>query len=246
MTSAEVRAWQAERTKAAAPERSERPNSSSVPHFTGKPLDSDSGTYLFRFRAYDPELNRWKSFDPSGFPDGANNGVYTSSPLSVLDPTGLANKSVVWLSSYYDTSDPSEYGIYLEVSGVQEAWKNNIDIYDRNSAATSEPSDDTHYLDDGDTFSHSSIGSLSDLSAFSNYTQVYVFAHGIFDTTAPGNPFLGYGVGNAIYQAGDFYNAASNVVWVMGCTQYNGGAGNETTLSIANSFINPTLQHLYE
>jgi RHS repeat-associated protein len=89
MTGAEVRAWQAERTKAAAPERSERPNSSSVPHFTGKPLDSDSGTYLFRFRAYDPELSRWKSFDPSGFPDGANNCKFLGAPTSCVDFQGL-------------------------------------------------------------------------------------------------------------------------------------------------------------
>ena len=57
--------------------------------FTGKPYDADLGGFLFKYRNYDPELNRWTSADPSGFPDGVNNRLYTASPLSKFDPDGL-------------------------------------------------------------------------------------------------------------------------------------------------------------
>ena len=57
--------------------------------YTGKPYDADTETYTFKYRSYDPELNRWTTADPSGFPDGANNQIYVNNPLSLLDPNGL-------------------------------------------------------------------------------------------------------------------------------------------------------------
>lgn len=57
--------------------------------FTGKPYSEEAGGYLFKFRAYDPELNRWTTPDPSGFPDGANNHAYLAVPTSELDWMGL-------------------------------------------------------------------------------------------------------------------------------------------------------------
>ena len=57
--------------------------------YTGKPYDADTETYTFKYRNYDPELNRWTTADPSGFPDGANNQVYAPNPFSEFDPLGL-------------------------------------------------------------------------------------------------------------------------------------------------------------
>ncbi|MDD5201241.1 MAG: hypothetical protein PHC88_15730 [Terrimicrobiaceae bacterium] len=57
--------------------------------YTGKPLESDRNGYLFMYRSYDPELNRWTSADPSGFPDGANNRIYAPTPTCELDMLGL-------------------------------------------------------------------------------------------------------------------------------------------------------------
>jgi RHS repeat-associated protein len=57
--------------------------------FTGKPYLEENGQYLFLFRHYDPELARWTTPDPSGFPDGANNHIYGGKPLSGIDPLGL-------------------------------------------------------------------------------------------------------------------------------------------------------------
>jgi RHS repeat-associated protein len=59
--------------------------------YTGKPYLASSGGYAFKYRSYNPELARWTSEDPSGFPDGANNSLYVSNlALSALDPNGLA------------------------------------------------------------------------------------------------------------------------------------------------------------
>jgi RHS repeat-associated protein len=66
-----------------------------VSFFTGKPFEADSGSYLFKYRAYDSELNRWTTADPSGFPDGANNKIYCSNPISEIDPLGLWEWSVI-------------------------------------------------------------------------------------------------------------------------------------------------------
>lgn len=57
--------------------------------YTGKPYDSDLGTYVFACRNYDPELGRWTTADPSGFPDGANSYSYAAAPTSEFDPLGL-------------------------------------------------------------------------------------------------------------------------------------------------------------
>jgi RHS repeat-associated protein len=58
--------------------------------FTGKPYLEETGQYLFLFRHYDPELARWTTADPSGFPDGANNWQYVANMATLgIDPDGL-------------------------------------------------------------------------------------------------------------------------------------------------------------
>ena len=59
-----------------------------VNFYTGKPYDVDLGAYIFKFRNYSPETQRWSIADPSGFPDGANNYCYINSPIMFLDPDG--------------------------------------------------------------------------------------------------------------------------------------------------------------
>ena len=63
--------------------------------YTGKPYLEETGQYLFLLRHYDPELARWTTADPSGFPDGANNIAYMAVPTSEFDWQGL--KSVAWV-----------------------------------------------------------------------------------------------------------------------------------------------------
>ena len=69
--------------------------------YTGKPYEENRGGYLYQFRNYDPELNRWTSIDPSGFPDGANNSKYVVAPIFQLDPTGLETLTITatWIGT---------------------------------------------------------------------------------------------------------------------------------------------------
>jgi RHS repeat-associated protein len=67
-----------------------------VGHFyTGKAYQAELRTYSLMFRSYDPELHRWTTLDPSGYPDGANNYLYvTNGTTFAIDPDGLAKEHV--------------------------------------------------------------------------------------------------------------------------------------------------------
>lgn len=71
--------------------------------YTGKPYVKELGAYAFNYRNYDPQVARWTTPDPSGFPDGANNQVYTNQPLFIFDPNGCdltpINMSYQWTVS---------------------------------------------------------------------------------------------------------------------------------------------------
>ena len=57
--------------------------------YTGKPYIASTASYAFKYRSYNPELARWTSEDPSGFPDGANGSAYAAVPSSEFDFQGL-------------------------------------------------------------------------------------------------------------------------------------------------------------
>jgi RHS repeat-associated protein len=57
--------------------------------FTGKPHVDGLG-YAFLFRNYRPELGKWQTSDPLGYPDGWNNFAYVSNKvISTVDLFGL-------------------------------------------------------------------------------------------------------------------------------------------------------------
>ena len=57
--------------------------------FTGKPYDEDLQAFVFPNRVYDPSIKRWRSMDPSGYPDGPNAQFYAVIPTIGIDPLGL-------------------------------------------------------------------------------------------------------------------------------------------------------------
>ena len=82
----QLTAWRAQH---AAPATTvARASDEQAQFFTGKPYDAASGTYQFKYRAYNPAIARWTSADPGGFPDGANNQIYAACPTSGLDYDG--------------------------------------------------------------------------------------------------------------------------------------------------------------
>jgi RHS repeat-associated protein len=90
---AAIKAEEAKQAAQAATEIATRnPSPATAPQelfFTGKPYLEETGQYLFLFRHYDPELARWTTADPSGFPNWANNYLYSLNPTNGIDPNGL-------------------------------------------------------------------------------------------------------------------------------------------------------------
>lgn len=73
--------------------------------FTGRPFIKDLDGFLFKFRTYSAEEARWKTADPSGFPDGHNSFAYAlSDPLKNVDPFGL------WIKELPEPGGPNPKG----------------------------------------------------------------------------------------------------------------------------------------
>lgn len=67
--------------------------SENVRKFSTKERSELLGIDYFGFRCYDPDLGRFLTRDPSGYPDGPNNYLYCmNSPVNKIDPLGLASR----------------------------------------------------------------------------------------------------------------------------------------------------------
>jgi RHS repeat-associated protein len=104
--------WRAEKASEAT---SQGYASEETAFYTGKPYVESSGGYAFKYRNYNPELARWTSEDPSGFPDGANGSIYAPTPTSDLDVAGLLKWSTLKDTGLGGTKD----GITWELWTVQ-------------------------------------------------------------------------------------------------------------------------------
>jgi len=140
--------------------------------YTGKPYIAESNSYAFKFRQYEPELNRWTTSDPSGFPDGANNAAYLPVPTSGFDWQGL--KKIAWL---YFT--PSAFA-----GNPIGALNANITLLiDQMNSADAAQGSMTRYLTDGDTFASSVLitNTAAGINGFlSRYNRLVLFSHGSY------------------------------------------------------------------
>lgn len=90
--------------------------------FTGKMYVKELSAFVFPCRLYSPEVGRWQSADPSGFPDGVNNYVYVNGdPLSRVDPMGLSEWEV-----YSEPADPGNIGGNPPVP-ESDTWGNGVE-----------------------------------------------------------------------------------------------------------------------
>jgi RHS repeat-associated protein len=87
MNKEQLTQWSASQSAAAKVASSSQDTSTQF--YTGKPYVADAGGYVFKYRTYNPEMSRWTSADPSGFPDGVNNFTYAAVPVIDLDTDGL-------------------------------------------------------------------------------------------------------------------------------------------------------------
>ena len=68
----------------------------NVRKFSTKERSELLGIDYFGFRCYDPDLGRFLTRDPSGYPDGPNNYLYCmNSPVNKIDPLGLDSLAVI-------------------------------------------------------------------------------------------------------------------------------------------------------
>jgi len=96
--------------------------------YTGKPYLAESGSYAFKYREYNPEMNRWTTVDPSGFPDGANNRLYAAVPTSEFDWEGLW--TVSWSSSDYAGAGSTSASVAIDAMGtVTTVYDSNCGCY---------------------------------------------------------------------------------------------------------------------
>jgi RHS repeat-associated protein len=84
--------WRAEKASEAT---SRGGVSDDTAFYTGKPYVSLTDSYAFKYRLYSPQVARWTTEDPSGFPDGANKNIYAPTPTNDLDVAGLLKWSTL-------------------------------------------------------------------------------------------------------------------------------------------------------
>ena len=159
---AKWRTEQSQKTQTAAPTQE------GGVFYTGKPYLAESGSYAFKYREYNPEMGRWTTVDPSGFPDGANNRLYASAPSSALDPDGKSiflYRKEVGINSYstgfyhayisYSVKDCENNNLESTISGQPEN-KNNVINYGK--LISSPGSDIDSEKNDGSSISFNSYG----------------------------------------------------------------------------------------
>ncbi|MCK9589724.1 MAG: hypothetical protein M0Q93_10250 [Terrimicrobiaceae bacterium] len=133
MNQEQVTKWQADRiakaqakksVETAATQANSAPSTSAF--YTGKPYVESLESYSFKYRNYDPELKRWTTADPGGFPDGANNHYYACS-LWECDPTGFAKLTIQvnWMKTFGEVKDAD--GIVIE-SGHSINCQESVDV----------------------------------------------------------------------------------------------------------------------
>lgn len=82
--------------------------------YTGKPYIELTDSYTFKYRSYNPELARWTSEDPSGFPDGANGNIYAPTPTHEFDFMGLSTQTIDGGSSVLPPNTAWEMSSYIQ------------------------------------------------------------------------------------------------------------------------------------
>jgi RHS repeat-associated protein len=96
-TPAQLAKWRAEQSQKSQPSASTQEGGV---FYTGKPYLAESGSYAFKYRQYSPDMARWTTVDPSGFPDGPNNILYLKNgPIEYIDNDGLSGVLIISSSS---------------------------------------------------------------------------------------------------------------------------------------------------
>jgi len=143
--------------------------------YTGKPYLAESGSYAFKYREYNPEMTRWTTIDPSGFPDGANALTYCkNAPVSLFDFEGFY--SIAWV--LFSPSDLSLTVIQNNLNAGIASMKTANSSADANSSGLGGKSGPTYNVAGLDP-TVEVCGDLSAVQTLANSdNEIILFAHG--------------------------------------------------------------------
>ena len=238
--------WRAETTAKTAnlESASSRPSTldSSTPFYTGKPYLAESGSYAFKYREYNPEMGRWTTVDPSGFPDGANAFSYVNNKsVSFFDDTGLTGKSVLLITvgnlfgngqNFTGESGNGSSANYVDdFVNSYNSTKSSMEQWD-----SGHTQNQGWFLRDGDIFDKRVASSNNDLlNAASGYDRVFYISHG--DVDSSGNYTMMAPDGS--YHSTSFFSGLLGGTQVILGTCYNGfsSGGNTSSLNGALTTI---------
>ncbi len=186
--------WRAEK----AAETDAKSVTQETAFYTGKPYLASTGNYAFKLRSYQPELARWTSEDPSGFPDGANQNRYAPTPTEEYDSLGLEAQPIHLVMTTSGMKD--ELWNTLQASNDQNkagTWS-AIDFWIRHLS----PVYDGQYNWDYDAHTSSitdngGIAGITGVTGFSAYAETISITSGHFapppnHTTYPGTDILAW------------------------------------------------------
>ena len=166
--------------------------------YTGRPYLASSGGYAFKYRSYNPELARWTSEDPSGFPDGANQNIYAPTPTEEYDVCGLYAQTVHLLMT--TTQMKNELWNTLQASSLKDKavlWS-AIDAW----CSVLAPEYNGQYNWDTDAHTQSitdngGTAGITGATGFSAYAETISITSGKFEPPVdhdfyPGSTFMAY------------------------------------------------------
>ena len=221
--------WRAERATEAT---SQGYTTEEAAFYTGRPYVVSSGGYTFKYRSYKPELARWTSEDPSGFPDGANSYCYINNQTTnSFDFLGL--KKVLWLygNGGDATADNELFALFTQ---HHTAFKKELTELDKGDPSP-------RYLSDGDTFDIDRFDALGKLAeTIASYDHVYLAAHGAKDANGVYNG--GWILGDVEFGASVF-KTFKKIEDVYGCNPIDGAVKID---EVVTRFKTPTQTYLRE
>jgi RHS repeat-associated protein len=155
--------------------------------FTGKAFVKNLGGYVFHHRLLSSDLNRWNTVDPSGYPDGSNNYLYTNNePTQYVDPLGPYKKTAV--DHFYGTATSPD-GIHSASVTLELTTKYGIAaVFSLNSATATldapanKQESEVKYTIGGRDLSHRNNISV-DVTGLQNLHNISCTISGQFSTT---------------------------------------------------------------
>jgi len=160
--------------------------------YTGKPYLAESSSYAFKYREYNPEMGRWTTVDPSGFPDGANNRVYLAAPISQLDNNGCQilgdlneySANVQYAAALWNALEVAAYGVrpltYIAMTKAEQSGSSWINDSALNNAVKDSSLVTGRFSSDVSGWLHSNVSGNGNLGVNMTYLHNDLYEPGSY------------------------------------------------------------------